>query len=211
MLGDSLRRRRAPRKEVAPGSRRWRPLLIGLPLALIAPFAIGYLVAVFVMFPPREVSAAGVAVPDLRGSTEADARRELRSAGLALLDVTELPHPEAPAGQVIAQSPLPGQQLRPGAGVRVALSTGRPRGLVPDVIGFTADRAQSMLTRSGFTVAFITQESTAPAGRVLRSEPQPGSERELPFEVTLIVSSGVPPAPPPDTAAVDTLQRHSPL
>src|SRR5688500_1461192 len=116
MLGESVRRRQSGAQKKAGKQRWWRPLLVGLPLALIAPFVIGYLLAVFVLFPPRAVSAAGIAVPDLTGRTEADAERELSALGLTLLDVTELPHPDATSGRVIAQSPLAGQQLRTGAG-----------------------------------------------------------------------------------------------
>ena len=196
MLGDSVRRRqpggaRGSAREPRPtdgrsfGSRlrglfsgagggKWRPLLIALPVAIIVPFLIGYLIAVFVLFPPTELSAAGVPVPDLIGSSASDAQRALAAAGLGELEPEMLPHPNAPAGQVLAQSPLPGQQLRAGATVRVALSAGPPRALVPDVIGFSATRAESLLRRAGVDVAVVTEASVAPAGRVLRTEPEPG-------------------------------------
>jgi hypothetical protein len=220
VLGDSVRRRQ-PRGRSGGGKppgtrqqgdwRRWRPLLIALPVALIVPLLIGYLIAVFVLFPPTEVSGAGIAVPDVTGQSASEAQRQLAAAGLGPLEPEPLPHPTAPAGQVLAQSPLPGQQLRPGAGVRVALSAGPARALVPDVIGFSGTRAESLLRRAGFDVATITEESTAPAGRVLRTEPEPGQERMLPAFVTIVVSEGppqtaVPEAVPlvPDTVA-DTL------
>ena len=209
MLGDSLRRHQGERRKPAKRSMG-RRLLIGIPLALVVPFAIGYLVAILLIFPPREISAAGVVVPDLTGRSEADAGRELSALGLALLEVSEQPHPDISAGRVIAQSPLAGQQLRSGAGVRVALSAGPPRAIVPNVLGFMAERAQSMVQRSGFTVTTQTQESTSPVGRVIRSDPMPGEERELPATVTLFISAGLP-TPPPDTAVIDTLRLRPPL
>src|SRR5688500_13085932 len=205
MLGDSLRRRRGAPTTTTKTHGPWRKLLIGVPLALIVPLAVGYLFAIFLIFPAREVAAAGIAVPDLTGRSEADAQRELRAVGLALLEVTEQPHPEVSAGRVIAQTPLAGQQLRSGAGVRVAISGGRPRALVPDVVGFMAERAQTMLTRSGFTFSIVNEESGLAAGRVVRTDPRPGEQRELPATVTLVVSSG-PPAALPDTAVIDTLR-----
>src|SRR5690606_11709018 len=60
------------------------------------------------------------------------------------------------------------------------------------VIGYTDTRAESLLRRVGFDVATRTEESTAPAGRVLRTEPEPGQERGLPAFVTIIVSEGRP-------------------
>jgi hypothetical protein len=224
MLGDSVRRRqpgggRTERARPPAGrsfgsrlrgffggarDRKWRPLLIALPLAIIVPFVVGYMIAVFVLFPPTEVTAAGVPVPDLIGSAASDAQRMLVAAGLGELEPEMLPHPSAPAGQVLAQSPLPGQQLRAGARVRVALSAGPPRALVPDVIGFSGTRAESLLRRAGFDVAVITEPSVAPAGRVLRTEPEPGQERLLPAFITLTVSEGLPePEPlPGDTFGI---------
>ena len=216
MLGDSVRRRqpkrrapRAPRDSGTGEERNWKRLLAGVAAAVSLPFLIGYVVAVYVLFPPTEVSGSGIPTPDLIGRTTAEAQRELVSAGLGGIEITELPHPDAEAGTVIAQSPLPGQQLRPGAGVRVALSSGPARVLVPDVLGFSADRAQSMLTRAGFTVVRSEQESPAAEGRVIRTDPAPGQPRALPAEVTLIVSSGPPagsdPGAFPDSvAAPDT-------
>jgi serine/threonine-protein kinase len=111
------------------------------------------------------------------------------------------------AGRVIAQSPLAGQQLRRGAGVRVAISAGRPRAIVPNVLGFLAERAQSMVQRSGFNVTTVTEQHPTSVGRVIRSDPQPGEERELPFTVTLVISVGLP-TPPPDTTIIDTLRAR---
>jgi eukaryotic-like serine/threonine-protein kinase len=219
MLGDSLRRRHGGRPAasadpVTPGPtppRRpfpWRPLLIALPLVLGVFFLLGYLVATRLLFPPPEATGAGIAVPDLLGRSATEARQALVAAGLGELQPTELPHPSAPSGQVVAQSPLPGQQLRRGEAVRVALSAGRPRALVPDVHGFSADRAEVMLRRSGFATERIPEESAAAAGRVIRTEPAPGEERVLPSSVTLFVSTGPPAAP--DTIPADTIAPPPP-
>lgn len=206
MLGDSVRRRQPRRRSGTPRTtsrasrRQWRPLLIALPFALVVPFLIGYLIAVFVIFPPTDLAGDGIAVPDLIDQTAAEAQRALAAAGLGPVEVTQLPHPSAPAGRVIAQSPLPGQQLRAGASVSVALSSGRERALVPDVMGFSADRAETLLRRAGFEVTRLLQESPAAAGQVLRTDPAPAQERVLPAVVTLVISAGPPPPLEPDTS-----------
>jgi beta-lactam-binding protein with PASTA domain len=210
MLGESLRRRQPGRRQRATdraggSARRWKPLLWALPVAIVLPFIIGYVVAVYLIFPPTEATGTGIAVPDLVGRSLLDAQTELALAGLGGLEVTELPHPTAAAGAVIAQSPLAGQQLRAGVGVRVAVSRGRPRVLVPDVAGFAAERATLMLRRAGFDVVQATEESAVPAGRVLRTEPVAGAEQSLPATVTLVVSSGPAPEPDPEPWPVDTL------
>ena len=214
MLGDSVRRRqpqrRTPRER--SGSKRdrnWKRMLISLAVALLVPFAIGYLIAVFVLFPPTEVSGSGTPVPDLIGSTTGEAQRKLVEAGLGNMEITELPHPDAEQGTIIAQSPLAGQQLRPGAGLRVALSSGPARVMVPDVLGFSAERAESLLMRAGFTVSRADQESPADSGRVIRTDPEPGMPQVLPATVRLIVSTGPPTLPdagmfPDSMAGTDT-------
>lgn len=205
MLGDSVRRRQPRRRAGPPGpasgsSRRgWRPLLVALPFALVVPFLLGYLLAVLLIFPTTEPGGGGIAVPDLVGQSATEAQRSLAAAGLGPMEVTQLPHPGAAAGQVIAQSPLPGQQARPGASVAVALSSGRERAMVPDVIGFSAERAETLLRRAGFDVERVAQESPATAGQVIRTDPEPAQERVLPARVTLVVSSGPPAVPEPDT------------
>jgi eukaryotic-like serine/threonine-protein kinase len=216
MLGDSVRRRQpkkttpksGAKKPRAKGKWSWRPLLIALPIALLVPFIVGYMMAVYVLFPPQQAAGTGLAVPLLVGGSASEAQRALVAAGLGSIETMQLPHPSAPAGQVIAQSPLPGQHLPAGANVSVALSAGRPRALVPDVQGFNAERAQTLLRRAGFDVTQATQESPMAAGRVLRTEPGAGQERELPAVVTLVISAGPPPPDPepeplwPDTVFV---------
>jgi hypothetical protein len=209
VLGESVRRRQRGGRRSSPFRPfRWKSLLIVLPFALLLPFLIGYLIAIYVVFPAPAVTGVGIPVPELVGRSALEARQELAVAGLGELQTTELPHPSAPAGQVVAQSPLPGQQLRSGAGVRVAVSAGRPRTTVPDVSGFGADRAEVMLRRSGFDPQRVMEEHALAAGRVIRTEPAAGEERMLPATVTVIISSGPP--PPADTLPPDTLPAGLP-
>ncbi|HEX6306776.1 MAG TPA: PASTA domain-containing protein [Longimicrobiales bacterium] len=209
MLGDSVRRRQPKRfgstadDDDAP-TRNWGRGLLWLAGALLLPLLIGYLIAVFVIFPPTEVAGAGVPVPDLIGLSTSEAQRELVAAGLGDMHTEQLPHPEAEPGSIIAQSPLPGQQLRAGSVVRIAVSSGPPRVVVPDVLGFGIERAASMLQRAGFEITRTDQESPAPAGRVIRTEPEPGQGLVLPASVNLIVSAGPPSLPEPG-ATPDTI------
>jgi serine/threonine-protein kinase len=211
MMGDSVRRRQAPRKHAARsrrsilppwGWKQWVPLLIA---AAILPFTIGYAMAVFVLFPAPPVAEAGIATPRLVGMREEAARRAVAQAGLSVSEVLQLPHPNAPAGVVIAQAPLPGQQLRDGGAIRLAVSAGAPRAVVPDVIGFAVDRAESLLRRLGFEVVRIDESDTEPAGRVLRTLPPAGRAEALPAQVRVYVSTGVI-----DTTATARMATTSP-
>jgi beta-lactam-binding protein with PASTA domain len=214
VIGES-KRSRQPRRPRRGGARRRPPgdrdglswarwLLGGLGVA-IASFFIGWLLAVRVLFPAPPVTTDGVAAPSLVGTTLAEASRRLALEGLVLGDHTEIPHPVEAQGVVTAQSPLPGQQLRPGAAVDVAISAGRPRALVPNLVGLDGERAVELLERLGFRAERRVEDALDPEGRVIRLEPAPGTERELPSLVTVVVSTG-----PPEPEPMDTLPPYGP-
>ncbi len=209
MLGDSVRRnvegrRRGRRKAGGSGrSRKWYRHVAWLWLgALLAPFGIGYLIATQVLFPKPPVVAEGTAVPQLVGHTVTGAEQELAAAGLGSVITTPLPNTTVPEGLITAQSPLAGQQLRPGAPVRVAVSSGVPSVTVPDVRGFASERAALLLRRMGFDVTDTLETADLLADRVILVDPAPGTVLELPATVRLFVSSG----PPPDTLLADSLR-----
>ncbi|HEX6693980.1 MAG TPA: PASTA domain-containing protein [Longimicrobiales bacterium] len=210
MLGDSVRRRQPARRQRQPNPKPrkipWRIVLPSVLAALVIPFGIGYAVAVNVLFPPPEASGSGIAVPALVGQSVDEANRLLATAGLGRVDTTSITHPNAPRGEILAQDPLPGQQLRSGANVRVSVSAGPPRVVVPDVEGFGGDAAEQLLRRVGFDTRRVEESAFAAPGRVLRLEPAPGSRQELPATITIVVSAGygvqqdtAPAYVPPDT------------
>lgn len=183
---------------------KWRRIIPLTFAALLVPFAVGYAFAVFVMFPAPKVEPGsdGIAVPSLIGHTTAEAEEMLRAAGLGAIDSMVLPHPDARAGSILAQDPLPGQQLRAGSTVRVSVSGGAPQLRVPDLEGFTADAADQMLKRMGFETRRSEETSVTRVGAVTRLEPMAGASIRLPATVTIWVSSGMPADTfvlPPDT------------
>lgn len=204
MLGDSLRRGRRTEAEAKAGERPERqawgwPRWLGLALIVgVVTFGIGYLLATLVLFPMPELAGAGVAVPDLRGEPLSTAERRLREAGLLLGDTLWLPEPETEPGRVLAQEPLPGQRLRRGSAVRLALSQGRQQTRVPPVAGLGEREAATLLRELGFDVAQRALPGGLPEGSVLGTDPAAGTHLSVPTTVTVLVSSG-PPASAPDT------------
>lgn len=205
MLQDAMRRPRPARATVAPPRPRWRRMVGMAIAAAAAAFGLGYAVAVFVLFPAPEATTRGVAVPKLVGQDSAFAAQALARVQLRLGEATPLPDPDAPPGVVVAQDPLPGQQLPPGEAVRVAVSTGPAQATLPDVVGMSAARAQALLESLGFRVVPRVDSAFAPAGTVTRTEPRAEVPYELPQEVELFVSAGPPPQPQDTLAPVDTL------
>lgn len=189
-----------------PRKRRHRPeriadgkVLLRAAGIVAALFTAGYLLAVYVLFPPLSVPKDGTVVPNLVGRSVSDARRELASLGLTVTDSIQFPHPTVASGLILAQDPLPGQQMRTRGTVSVGVSTGLPSVMVPDVVGFSVDRATRLLRRLGFEVNQTFEESERAAGIVIRTSPSAGEGESLPARVLLVVSSG--PAFVPDTLA----------
>ncbi len=206
MLGESLRRRRQRRSvrnaENESGGRSrpggggldWPRWIVGGVFAVALAFGIGYGIAARVLFPPPPESGDVVEVPELVGQSLADAEKALSVRGLHLGERTAVPSGEAAEGTVVAQSTLPGQQLRPGSTVGVGVAQ-RPRQVtVPAVQGLGVDAAAAVLQAAGLEVERRTVDNPRPAGLVLRVQPTPGQPVDLPGPVTLFVSSGPPEA-----------------
>lgn len=172
--------------------------------ALLVLFAVGYLLATGWLFPASAADASGdlVEVPELVGLASDEARASLEEAGLAFRLGSEVPHPEAPAGVVLAQRPLPGQYARPGAPVSVTLSRGAASRVVPDLRGLSGRQGRIVLERLGFDVAVDSAGSSVQRGRVIGTRPEPGAEMALPSEVTLVLSHGPAVVDVPDLQGV---------
>lgn len=179
-----------------------RLVLAGAGIAVLT-FLAGYFVAVRILFPPLPVPEDGIIVPAVTGVDYQEAQSQLRGLGLVLGDTLGMPHGSVPPGIIVAQDPLPGQQLRAGSGVRIGVSTGLPRMNVPDVVGFRAERATNLLRRLGFEVDQQVEPDERPAGIVIGTSPVAGTSRTLPSRVLIRVSEG-PPAVPDTLMFVDT-------
>jgi beta-lactam-binding protein with PASTA domain len=101
---------------------------------------------------------------------------------------------EAPAGEVVGQSPVAGKLVARGSQVTVFVSSGAIT--VPDVIGDIRRAAVTELKRAGFAVAVNEEPTPDPAqdGRVTNQFPPAGSRGQRGDTVT--VSVGVVEAPP---------------
>jgi beta-lactam-binding protein with PASTA domain len=177
---------------------------------LLLTFGIGYLIASRIFFPPLPEPKNGIVVPTLTGVLVEEARNRVRTLGFTVSEVYEIAHPEQPPGVVLAQSPLPGQQLRNGAQVRLGVSGGLPRVQVPNVLGYEVARALALLKQLGLSATQRTEINPRPTGIVIGIEPESGRSIRVPGRVLLVVSAGPPaPAPTDSTMPRDTLDSRA--
>lgn len=165
---------------------------------LVGSFVVGYLLSTQLLFPRPETAGAGISTPSLYGESREAAERAIRKAGLQVGDVSELASLDTEPGQVLAQDPIPGQQLRRGGVVSLAVSGGRPELMVPPVRGMPVETARELLEGLGFEVAVQRGGGDGSReGLVLSTQPTTGTARALPAVVTLQVSAGAEEATPP--------------
>jgi eukaryotic-like serine/threonine-protein kinase len=229
MLGDSIRRRHpsrpprpAPRPEPGdpagqpaakdrterpprPGAQAgfpWWGWGIAAAVVLVLSFLGGYLLATRVVFPPPQTAGAGIPVPELYGMQQATAESALAALGLEVGPVTAVASLRDETGRVVAQDPVPGQQLRAGASVGLAVSAGPPEVVVPPVAGLRAATARDLLQRAGFEVdGQQVRALGVPTGAVARSEPEAGTTVRLPARIVIQVNVGAPEPELPDSPA----------
>ncbi len=141
-----------------------------------------------------------VTVPNLVNRAEADAASALRQANLAG-SLTREASPTAPRGQVMRQDPASGSRVSPGTTVFYVVSSGptpTPPVTVPDLVGQTDANAAAILQRVGLAPSVTRENSTAPAGQVIRQEPAAGSQVSPGSTVRYVVSTGPVPVTVPD-------------
>jgi len=139
-----------------------------------------------------------VKVPDLRGKDATAAAELAAQSSLAVKEQTQVKHDSVPAGCVIAQVPDPGTKAAKNDTVLVTISKGRLSN-VPALAGFKRDDAPAELARAGLSPGKVSLASSneLPAGRIISTNPEPGTELEPGRPVDLVVSSGPKIVPPP--------------
>lgn len=134
-----------------------------------------------------------VQVPDIRGKTEAEAQKLLRSLDLGYQYQGESPSSEYPKGQVVSQSVEADSSVEKNTTVGYVLSSGSSETLtVPELANVSQEDAQKALTSMGLQVVVDNSRysDTVQAGYVITSNPGAGSGVKAGDSVTLYVSQG---------------------
>jgi len=135
-------------------------------------------------------SAAPVQVPKVVGLAQTPALTRLN--GLGLRPTVVYVSSSQPANRVVSQLPAPGTSLRPGARVRVNVSTGpnpKPNTAVPNVVGQDQATAAQTLRDAGFKVAVLNRPTADQSKDGLVVEQQPRANANIPggSQVTIFI------------------------
>jgi serine/threonine-protein kinase len=148
---------------------------------------------------------ANVAVPDVTGQPEAQARSTLEAAGFQVRSTTQ-PSTTVTPGDVISQSPSGNSQAAPGSIVNLTIAQAPTTATVPNVKGETAAAATSQLRAAGFNVVQGTNKVTSQSknGIVLSQSPGPGKSAKKGSTVTIVVGRYSSPTPTTPTTPTPT-------
>jgi serine/threonine protein kinase len=198
--------RRAPEPAAASPSRpaRVREVESGEPsarllilLPLMALFLAG---AMFALFVWNTQAPKDAIVPSLRGMTRAEAQRALQQRGLTLKVIKEMFDDRVPTGTVLMTNPLSGTQIKQGKAVEAWISRGVEPATVPNLDELREDDARNRIKDAKLSVGAVRYQydEIVSKGMVISQDPAGGTEVARKTAVSVIVSKGWEPSPPPE-------------
>ncbi len=135
----------------------------------------------------------GVAVPDVVGKTEAEAKVALEAEGFAMQKQLQ-ESSTVEKGNVISQNPLGATTAAKGSPVTVVISSGSSVEQIsmPDLSGKTEEEAKVIIEEEGLTIGTVAEEDsdTVEKGKVISQAPAAGGMVDKGTAVDLKISLG---------------------
>jgi len=168
-----------------------RNIIIYLILLGIGGFA-GFFVFDRILMPAVIGSGKAYPIPNLIGLSIDDAERTAKSQEFRFKIIREEYSSTVPANRVLNQIPNAGSLAKKGRTIRVVVSKGGIKAIVPDVVGNFLRQAKITVEDSRLTVAKIETvfNDTVERNKVISIEPSPGETLDAGTGVKLTVSLG---------------------
>ncbi|WP_406154546.1 Stk1 family PASTA domain-containing Ser/Thr kinase [Streptomyces sp. NBC_01023] len=133
-------------------------------------------------------------VPSLLGQPEKTAKSRLSAAGLDVKRTERKFSDTYDRGQVISSSPASGARIRANDAVSLVVSRGPEIVPVPHVAGEPLAQARKDLSKAALASGMVTREFSddIDRGKVIRTDPAPGTDRHAGSAIALVVSKGAP-------------------
>jgi serine/threonine-protein kinase len=128
-------------------------------------------------------------VPGTSGLTEGAAKKKLEEAGFRVA-VTRVFSGSVEEGLVIHSEPAGGNTATHGSTVALYVSRGVKKVKVPVLVGSQRRVAVQQIRGRGLEASVSEEESSSPAGQVIRQSPSAGTELEPGATVAIVVSKG---------------------
>ena len=134
-----------------------------------------------------------IVVPSVVGASLDEANAALTPLGISSEVIEKRFDEEIEAGRILESDPSGGGKVDTGGVVKLVISKGQERYVIPVLTGLTPEVAIKTLTNQPLKSAGITEEfnSTIPKGLVISSNPSNGQKVKRDTPVTILVSKGV--------------------
>ena len=134
-----------------------------------------------------------VVVPSVVGASLEEADAALTPLGLRSEVVEKRFDEEIASGKILESDPSGGGKIEEGGIVKLTISKGQERYVIPVLTGLTPEAAIKTLTSQPLKSAGITEEfnSTIPKGLVISTNPSNGEKVKRDTPVVILVSKGV--------------------
>jgi beta-lactam-binding protein with PASTA domain len=155
-------------------------------LILATVFLVSALTAMRLAIHGREV-----AVPKVTGMSVSDAERTAVSNGLLVEVENRFYSGDVPENRVLSQLPPVGERVRRGTHLRVTLSLGPQKIVIPSVIGQSQRAAEINIGRRGLEIGSVAVASLPglPPDQIVAQSPPPNAEGVASPKVNLLVSA----------------------
>ncbi len=134
-----------------------------------------------------------IVVPSIIGGTLADAKTALIPLGLTSLVVEKRFDEDITVGKIISSDPQSGGKITAGESVKLIISNGPERYVIPDVRGLTPEAALEQIIKLNLKSGTLTQifSRKIPNGFVVLTTPAIGESVKRDTAVDIVVSKGI--------------------
>ena len=134
-----------------------------------------------------------IVVPSVVGASIEEASAALSPLGLRSEVVENRFDEEIPSGKILESNPSGGDKIDAGGSVKLVISKGQERYVIPVLTGLTPEAALKLLANQPLKSAGIVEEfnTTIPKGLVIATNPSNGQKVKRDTPVTILVSKGI--------------------
>ncbi len=156
-------------------------------LIIIAAGLVSGLILFNLIFSTKEVY-----VPDLRGTDSVTALGMLNDKQLNMVVAGQEYSPTLARNHVISQEPEPNSKVKKKKNIKVVLSLGSRKLVVPDVVGISLREAQMALSQRGLKLSRVSAvyDAEKPRDTVIAQIPPQGRALEKGQDISLLLSAG---------------------
>ncbi|MCX7695570.1 MAG: protein kinase [Caloramator sp.] len=177
-------------KEVDKALKNKKKKSIIKPLFITLSVIVVLFTALYIVF-NKNFIVKDVEVPNIIGLSEEEAKSKLEPLKLKL-EVEGKEYSDKPEGTIIKMYPEDGIKVKEGSTIRVKLSAGQKKVLVPDLKGLDLLEAEILLKNNGLKRGSIERKYSdeVDKNKIMDQDPKPNTEVIEGSEINIVISDG---------------------